>query len=149
MLQLVSSSQWRFRLGLAQRIANPVGKPLFIFVITLFFAYGVSSCAGVQWRLYITAGIIACVFCAYIMFYKIKQAQSVLRDTASTVVVYRDRFSIDARVGIVESIPYIHITKIARGLFGCSVIGLISGHTLVLPKPIADQIERLKKAGQP
>jgi len=149
MLQRISDTQWQFQLGLFQHMTNPLWKILLEFITVLFCAYGASSYVNTHLRLYVFIGIVTCAFFMYITFHKMKQARLLSKGVSNTVIVGHDMFSLNKgeiieNTAYIHNIPYIHIAKIGHGVFGCSLITLISGHTFVLPCPIADQIALLR-----
>jgi hypothetical protein len=158
MLRRVSDNEWQFRLSLAQRVTNPLGLRIFTFMMLLILGHGAIAHRSEIFGLFI--GIIMITLCVCIIFWMIKLMRVASRNTMGVVVVYHDRFSINegsgiyqdrldinARAGVIETIPYTHIVKTSRGLAGCSLIGFISGHTVVLPTPIVDQIVYYKNWG--
>lgn len=127
--------EWVFRLSYLQRLLNPPGVFLLLCglgMTELVLAYLLVRFPGAFY------GLIPLLVMGALMFrgcYRGSYPSGYSTQLKLCVRIGDGAFAYGP-VGKPEWIPRKNIVRLGRGLFGCSILGLMSGHALTIPTPI-------------
>jgi hypothetical protein len=126
-------SEWSFTLTRLQRIANPPG-------ILILFIGGLSvELALIRWTwrsLEVAIFTIPLILVCAVMLYGCMRRR--LGPTAKSKIIIKDGVLGYSNQKTTEWIPREGINRVSPGLFNCSIISMISGHVLTVPREITE-----------